>query len=410
VSHSPEVPLGVERAERRVSDVSSSSEVLADLMLPLLREQSAELAERWIGQAGAILMLGEPDGQLPQHVPESKELVEALISGLAGGDGPSEDTIGYGIRFGTAAFDRGVSLHHVLKALDLLMAMVLFSIESALDRIVLVTNAGDGVRLSRRLQRQGALLSLAVTRGYMQAYADALRNRFRHLRHDLRNPLGTIKSVLALMDDDSLPLEARVNPNFRAMASRNARSLEELIAERLSDVAALLPTVTGRRVSVRAIACAVRRELRAEAEKRGVTITVEPGGPHGELDAAGFELLLRDTLQAALQECGAGEHIHVDFDQLSGRAILRISCESARTLIRHTHILERLSALAGQIDATIASGENVPLSIQFRLGEPSAAPVQERALPRAPETLDDGETRHDVRGARQSHHGQTGIQ
>lgn len=410
VSHSPEVPLDAGRAEHRISDAPSSSEMLADLMLPLLRKQSGELAERWTGQARAILMLAELDGQRPQNVPGAKDLVDALLSGLAASDGPSEDTIGYGMRFGTAAFDRGVSLHHVLKALDLLMAMTLFSIESTLDHIVLVTSASDGLKLSRRLQRQGALLSLAATRGYMQAYADALRDRFRHLRHDLRNPLGTIRSVLALMDDDSVPLEARVNPNFRAMASRNARSLEEIIAERLSDVAALLPTIGGRSVSVRAIACAVRRELRAEAERRGVVITVEPGGLHGQLDAAGLELLLRDTLQATLQECEAGEHIHVDFDQVSGRATLRLSCESGRTLIRDARILERLNALAGQIDATIAWGENAPLTIQLRLGELSTVPAQERALRHAAGILGDGETRHDVRSAGESNHGQTGVQ
>jgi signal transduction histidine kinase len=399
----------MKRAERRASDASPSSGVLPGLILPLLREQSTNLAERWTGQARVALLLEDIDGEVPHGSLNPKGLVDALIDGLADGDEPDEDPIGQGMHFGRAAFTRGVSLHHMLKALDLLMAMTLYAVESALDHVVLETNASDGLRLSRRLQRQGALLSLAATQGYMQAYADALRDRFRHLRHDLRNPLGTIKSVLALMDDDSVPLDARVNPSFRAMATRNARSLEELIAERLSDAAALLPTVAGQSVSVRAIACAVRRELRAEAEKRGVVITVEQGGSHGHLDAAGLELLLRDALHSTLQESEAGEHIHVDFDQASGRASVVLSCESGRTLIRDTRVLERLSTLAGQVGATFTTGEAVRLSIQVRLGEGSPARERERSVPREPGDLGDGETGHDVRGAHESHHGQSGV-
>lgn len=245
----------------------------------------------------------------------------------------------------------------------------------------------------------------------MQAYADTLRDRFRHLRHDLRNPLGTIKSVLALMDDDSVPLEARVNPSFRAMATRNARSLEELIADRLGDAAALLPVVSGHDVSVRAIACAVRRELRAEAERRGVTILVKQGGPHGQLDAAGLELLLRGTLQAVLQECSSGERLQVEFVQSAGRATAIVSRDSSRPPIRDADALERLGVLATQIGASFTAAERVELSLHFRPSDNGRvqAADRERSVPRDSNGLGDGEARHDVRGSREGHHGQTGA-
>jgi signal transduction histidine kinase len=356
-------------------------------------------------------MLDEVDAEEAEHGADARGLAEALIGGLTDGDGTLEDTIGHGMQFGVSAFSRGVSLHHVLKSLDLLMAMTLFTMESTLDQIVDFpeTSAVDGIKLSRRLQRRGALLSLAATRGYMQAYADALRDRFRHLRHDLRNPLGTIKSVLALMDDDSVPLEARVNPHFRAMAARNARSLEELIAERLGDAAALLPTVAGQSVSVRAIACAVRRELRAEAENRGVVVIVEQGGPHGQLDAAGLELLLRDALHATLQDCESGEQIHINFDHASGHLSVTLSRESGRPPIGDIRVLERLNTLAGQIGATITAGETLLLSIRVGLGEVSQSAERERLVSRDSEGLGDGEAGHDIRSAREGHHGQTGA-
>ena len=380
-------------------------------LLPLLQQQAGDLAERWTTQSRHVLLLDGADRQGSARVVDARGLVEALIAGFAGGDGVSEDAVGHGMRFGVAAFGRGVSIHHVLKAIDLLVAMLLFAVESALDQVdgELTAHAADGVRLSRRMQRRGALLSLAATRGYMQAYADALRDRFRHLRHDLRNPLGTIKSVLALMDDESVPLEARVNPTFRGMATRNARLLEELIADRLGDAVALLPTIAGQDVSVHAIACAVRRELRAEAERRGVTIEIEPGGPHGWLDAAGLDLLLREVLQATLQECESGERLHVELLQAAGRATLAVTCESGHSALRASPVIERLSTLAGQIGATITTGERTIISIPLRPSGMAPSTERERILPRDSGELLDGEARHDVRSAREGHHGQAGA-
>jgi signal transduction histidine kinase len=403
-----DAPLSPNRAARHVPD--PHADALEMLVLPLLRRQAGDLAERWTAQARRTQLLDDTEGQNPDQMSEAQSLVGALIASFANGEDGSDDTIGRGMRFGAAAFARGGSVHHVLKALDLLMAMTLFALESALGQIEggTSTTAADGVRLARQLQRRGALLSLAAARGYMQAYSEALRDRFRHLRHDLRNPLGTIKSVLALMDDDSVPLEARVNPSFRAMATRNARSLEELIADRLGDVAALLPSVAGQEVSIRAIVCAVRRELRAESERRDVTISVEEDGPHGRLDAPGLELLLREVLQATLQECEPGEQLHIDFDRTAAQATVIISRESGRSPLGED-VFDRLRALAGQIGATVSAGERTLVSIPLRAAETAPTAERVRSMPGGSSELGDGEARHDVRSSREGHHGQAGA-
>ena len=402
-----------DQVERPTSDVLPMDALEADL-LSMVRRQADDLGARWTLQARSVLLLNWTDGQEPEDVAEADCLVDALIGDASRGDGLSETAIGHGLRFGASAFARGVSLHHAMKGLDLLTAMTLYAMESAIGQLetptASVVSAADGIRLARRLQRRAALLSLAAARGYMQAYADTLREGFRHLRHDLRNPLGTIKSVLALMDDESVPLEARVNPSFRAMATRNARSLEELIADRLSDAAALLPVVAGQEVSVRAVACAVRRELRAEAERCGVNILIDQGGAQGRLDAAGLELLLCSALQAALHECESGDQVRIESEEPAGRAAVVISCESGRSPIHDVGALDRLHALAGQIGAMIAVSERVVVSIPLRPSdhEPPAA-ERERSLPRGPGDLNDGEARDDVRSARQGHHGQAGA-
>lgn len=403
--------LSTDRADPRVPE-ALAGDLLPELAAALLRPRAADLAVRWTSQARAVLLLDLTDGPKLEPMVDAEGLVDTLISGVGGGEDNPERAIGHGLQFGANAFAHDVSLHHVMKALDLLAAMTLYALESALEGSGSRTaSAADGVRLARRLQRRAAMLSLAAMRGYMQAYAETLRDRFRHLRHDLRNPLGTIKSVLALMDDDSVPLEARVNPNFRAMATRNAKSLEDLIAERLSDAAALLPVVTGHDVSIRAIACAVRRDLRAEAERRGVSIIVEQGGPQGQLDAAGLELLLRGTLQAALQECTPGEQLSVEFEQATDRATVIVSHDAGRPPIRDADALERLGTLARQIGSSLTAAERLLVSIQFHAGDAGLArpSERERSVPRESGDLSDGETRHDVRSAREGQHGQAGA-
>jgi hypothetical protein len=60
------------------------------------------------------------------------------------------------------------------------------------------------------------------------------------LRHDLRNPIGTIRSALSLMADETVPEEARRSPRFSAMIERNTTSLDQMIVARLSDAEARL--------------------------------------------------------------------------------------------------------------------------------------------------------------------------
>lgn len=381
-----------------------------------LRSQRSELTARWVTQSRAVTLLELP-GPAPSDSSGSsaEAMVEALIAVLCTDEDAAEAVVSRGMAFGADAFARSASLHHTIKSLDLLLAMTMYAAESA-AATAQGANAAAALRLARQLQQRFSMLSLAATRGYTQAYADALRERFRHLRHDLRNPLGTIKSVLSLLDDESIPFEARANPSFRAMAKRNARSLEDLIADRLSDAAALLPVLAPQDVSLRSIACGVRRELRATIERHGTTVLVGEMGPHGLLDATGLELLLRDALLAALSESRAGDQFVLQFAERSaGRATVELSLETGRPPITDAVAAKRLSAMAARISASVDAGTSVIISvpIQSVVVDPPLAKPAERATERpvALETtaLREGEPRHDVRGAGEREHGETGA-
>ena len=161
-----------------------SPSVLQTAVQSAVRDHAGELGARWESQVRSVALMSATDFRLGEHGVGAHDLVNALLSSLDGADTGSDEAIAHGLRFGTGAFTRGTSLHHLTKALDLLSAMALYTVERTIIDSGIAGSAVEGVRLARQLQGRSALLSLAATRGYMQAYAQALRERFRHLRHD----------------------------------------------------------------------------------------------------------------------------------------------------------------------------------------------------------------------------------
>lgn len=394
---------------------AQSTRTLYAALYAALSAQEADLATRWKVQSQKMLLLetqrDDDRAGPPPDLDVAHDLVNALLAAFAIGDGESETTVVAGFQFGVEAFTRGASLHHTVRAVDLLVAMVMHAAErAAAGNDIPGGSIADGVGLARRLQARAGLLSLAVIRGYTQAHGDTLRDQFRHLRHDLRNPLGTIKSVLALMDDESVPVEARANPNFRAMAKRNARSLEEMIADRLSDATVPLPATIDHDVSVQAIAQSVRRELRSEAEHRGVTVLIEATELRGRFDAPGLELLLQATLQAALQESRTGEQIQLTFDGTGeGRVAICLSRGSSHTPIERRDARDRLTALARRIGASATFADPVVISVPMRVGDRGTDAVTEHSVVGETLGLRVSETPHNLRRSREDDHGQANV-
>jgi signal transduction histidine kinase len=334
----------------------------------VLHEAAPDIAERWERQAREVALREQLQRSEADHRGTAVPLIEALATTLVTDGSMTDETVALGLAFGVEAFEQGASLHHMLKALDLLNAMVLYVVESTMSGEPAAEGGfADGVRLCRLLQQGSSLLTLASTKGYTQAVSDAIRDRFRHLRHDLRNPLGTIKTVLALMDDESVPADTRTHPRFRAMANRNARSLEDLIRARLSDAAALLPSLSFQRVSLRTVACSVRRDLRSEWEARNVLVSVANTRPRVHIDAVNLELLLRAVLAAALQEVTEGDGLIIDFGAPTAeRATVILSCEPARAPVRDPGAQQRLMTLAAYVGAQIELGAQIIISVPVR--------------------------------------------
>jgi K+-sensing histidine kinase KdpD len=235
-----------------------------------------------------------------------------------------------GWALGGMAYQCGSSLQDVLAAVALLPAIVLYACEGAMASYSDTSTAAEGVAVARGIQRSAALLTQAVVKGFTHAHAEALRQRFRILRHDLRNPLGTIKTALSLMSDETMPLERRSDPRVRAMVLRNAAALEALIASESGDGAAPDPALAQREVSLADVARAVRRDVRDEAVHGGVEIEVDEELPTLRVDATAFALALKSALGALLAEAHSDTRIRISLDRLrTDTVVVKVAASGA---------------------------------------------------------------------------------
>lgn len=289
----------------------------------------------------------EPDAERPTQVVRA---VDALARALVADPCWQDDIIRAGWALGAEEHRLGASLHALLKQIDLLEAMALYAIEVSLTSSDAdVPSAGvtdlppgaklpaalagegataaDGIALARRLQRARALLSVAAVKGFTEEYLSELRSRYRSLRHDLRNPLGTIRTAVSLMEDETIPADMRANPRFRQMVKRNASSIDLMIGRRLGDESTHEEALSWHEVSLAAITRTIRRDLREDANIAEVDIVADENLPSLRLDAVAAELLLRTVIAAVLREAEPQSQILV--------ALVKRTPQSVVMSVRH---------------------------------------------------------------------------
>ncbi len=287
--------------------------------------EAEQLGERWQQQARHVAPRAADQSALLDSA-DAARVVQSLGFCLRDTGCWQDEIMREGWDFGSAAHEAGVTLHSMLKEVDLLIAMSLFACERAAGDYTGPSTAADGIALARRLHRSFSLFSLAASKGFTYAYTAALRTQLRGIRHDLRNPLGTIQNALALMTDEQLTLEQRNNPRYQAMVARNARTLDGMIGSELGEAVALPSEFVRQEVSLRDVAMAVRRDLREEASEADCMIQVDSSLPIVMADSIGFELVLKSVVIAALRRASEGSSIHVDLHALGSKsAVVRVT-------------------------------------------------------------------------------------
>ena len=257
--------------------------------------------------------------------------------------------------------------------------MTLYALETAAGSDDTAT-AADGIALARRLQRARSLLSLATMKGFTEGYFDEVRARYRLLRHDLRNPLGTIRTAVSLMEDETIPAEMRANPRFRAMVTRNASSLDVMIGRRLADTTTRNEAFSWHFVSLADVVRTVRRELREDAADAHCDIVCQEDLPTPRTDALGAELILRMVIGAVLREAIPHTEVRVELESAEEKTVTLIVRYQAGE-DRHAEcdaglaLAERLAArLGGRVWSDESVHVALPISVAGDEGEDIASP------------------------------------
>ena len=233
-----------------MSLIEDREQPFAALVIETLARRDAELAQTWAEQA-EIAVSGNRRGGGPSDggakpACTAEDVVRAVLTAtrsdptLADQVRPSDVVTRTGRAVGLEAHRRNASLYQMLEELDLLQEILLRAAEQ-----VAVTAGGEragheALAAARCISSALSSLRLAAVEEYAHAMAKELRERYRTIRHDLRNPLGTIRSAVALLSDESVPPEMRESARIRAMVVRNARSLDQMIGQILGDDAARL--------------------------------------------------------------------------------------------------------------------------------------------------------------------------
>ncbi len=285
-----------------------------------LQAGAPALAARWRTDSVRVAP-GAPT--LEAETPHSAEIVralDALARGIAGDSCWQDDLIRAGWALGAEEYRLGASLHAVVKQIDLLEAMTLYAVETAASADDTAT-AADGIALVRRLQRARSLLSIATVKGFTEGYFDEVRARYRLLRHDLRNPLGTIRTAVSLMEDETIPAEMRANPRFRAMVKRNASSIDTMIGQRLADTTTRDEAFSWHMVALADVVRTVRRDLREDAADAHCDIVWQQELPTLRTDALGAELILRTVIGAVLRETMPHTEVRVELESVAPKMV-----------------------------------------------------------------------------------------
>ena len=283
---------------------------------------AVQLNEHWESRARALTPGAT---QPPTAKADNLEIVRAVISSLT--DAPSwhASIARSGWAFGAAAHRSELSLHIALRHASLLGDLLLHAAELSMAEVAgeLAIEGVDsgavcaraGVSVARRLHRAVGLLGAVAAQGFTHAHLGTLQERYRTIRHDLRNPLGTIRNAVGLMEDESVPLEVRVNPRYRTIIKRGVSTIETMIRQTLDDASVLATALDWHVVSLSAIASAVRREMRDEVTRAQCDIVVDEAMPVVMTDPAVFELALEGVLSALVRHARPGSTLRVTHEQ-----------------------------------------------------------------------------------------------
>lgn len=251
-------------------------------------------------------------------------MAAALLFGLRGGLAAA--------LFASLAYLPHVALHwqhvHYDYALNQYAEIVLFNVVGGVTGML-----GDRSRRSRaRAERTAAELQRAYAE-LRQTYEQLLQaDRLTSLGelsaavvHEVRNPLGSIKGAVEIMEDELA--EESPRREFAAIAKREVDRLDRLVKEFLSFARPVRPAMAPADLNelVRSVATLI--EQRAASQKVSVEVALSPAGDGVEVDAEQIKQVLLNLAINALQVMPGGGRLLLRTRYEEGAAVIEVEDE-----------------------------------------------------------------------------------
>lgn len=275
-----------------------------------LRAERETLVRRWLDRITARVALTPnrvfPTDELLNHVPL---LIDGIASFLENtGDELDADmpVVAKARELGALRHEQGFSAHEILKEHEILGAIMLAFIEEVVDDLDAPCPPRELASCLRRVTQAVEQIRQATANHFLQLWAERVQEREDRLRrfnrmvsHELKNRVSAIRGAGSLLGEDWITASQR--RQFQRIVSENAQGLQHLL-ENLEALSRLeSDSRQQRNVLLPQAAAEAVRQLRDQAQRRGVEVRISRDLPAVEVNAAAVELCLANFVSNAIK-------------------------------------------------------------------------------------------------------------
>ena len=281
-----------------------------------IQAEAHGLAARWLERLRALLPVAKnevfPSPVLLDHIPAVLQQVGAYLRS------PEDEEIGTNTavvekarELGMLRFSQNASIHQLMREYEILGHVLAEFTSEETRRLDLTASAADCVEVMGRMNRAVQVLMQTTVDTFIAEYTDTITQQTARLEsfnrmvsHELRNPLGTLVYVVALLRNEELLNDGARRTQVLDMAQRNVERIRDLLLN-LENLTRLrrddeeLPSL--QQVEIEAIAGEVARQLDEVAAGRGVEIRIAKPLPTALIDPARTELVLMNLISNGIK-------------------------------------------------------------------------------------------------------------
>ena len=283
---------------------------LASNLSQALRGSREQLVARWLERINARVSLNReeifPTDELLNHVP-------LLIDGIADYlENPESDlnegapVVAKAMELGALRHSQGFDAYQILKEHEILGAILCTFVLEEVESGRIACSPRDLLLGWQRISHGLEMMRQATTMQFLRLSGERIKDRESRLRrfnlmvsHELKNRVGAIAGAGHLLLEPWIKEKER--SEFQNMIVENTKSLQQLMdnLETLSRIDA--DSRQRRNVLLPQAAAEAVRQLRTQAQAKGVTVRIAEDLPPIEVDAAATELCLVNYLSNAIK-------------------------------------------------------------------------------------------------------------